>query len=135
RRCTTSLQSDSGGFRNRIYLRGYIGGKERRARHAQEHMHGLCRDTHESSDGVERHSGNQSGFPSEEGRTGSGQHLHVALLPATNGGGRRHGGALDNKIPQRPQRWVRWSRGLHETGTSREIGLSAKSSRGNPLAV
>ena len=44
-------------------------------------------------------------MPREEGRTGGGQHLHVAIFSAAHRAGRGHGGALDHEISQRAQRW------------------------------
>ena len=61
--------------------------------------------------------------------------FHVAIFPAADRAGRGHGGALDHKISQRPQRWPGRRRGLHQARAGRETGLRAESRRSDSFSV
>ena len=71
----------------------------------------------------------QPGMPPQESGTGGGQHFHVALLPAADRSGRRHGGPLHHKISQRPQRRPGRRRGLHHAKSRPTSWLSCRRPR------
>ena len=62
------------------------------------------------------------------------QYVYVAILSAPDCAWRGHGGAFDNEVSQRSQRWVRRCGRLHQQRAGRETGVSAKGCRSDSFA-
>ena len=63
------------------------------------------------------------------------QHVHVAVLSAAHRAWRRHGGALDHEIPQRPQRWAGRCGRLYQAGAGGNARLRAEGRGSDSFAV
>ncbi len=69
-----------------------------------QHQADVGGDAHQSDVEDLRSRGARRGLPEARGDLGLRQHLRHALLPAAAGARHRRGGALDDQVPERPQR-------------------------------